>query len=66
MGYSLWRKHCCYTEIKNLTSAACSSYKHTWEVMVCMILTGKRRLGADIWPKTLQQGKKTKNIMRTM
>ena len=32
--------------------------------MIYMLLTGKDRLGPDIWPETLQQAKSTKSMMR--
>lgn len=34
--------------------------------MLYMVLTGKRRLGPDIWPKTPQQAKSTKNMIGAM
>ena len=63
MGNSLWRGHRCYAGIKDSTFAARSIGKHTWKVMICMILTGEGRLGPDIWPETLQQAKGIKIMM---
>lgn len=34
--------------------------------MLYMVLTIKERLGLDIWPKTLQQAKSSKRIMKTI
>ncbi len=47
-GYFLWRGHCCRIEIKDSTPTACSLCEYTWEVVACMVLTGKGRLGPDI------------------
>ena len=48
MGNSLYRGHRRCASIKDSTFAACSLYKHTWEVMICMILTWEGRLEPDI------------------
>lgn len=63
-GYSLWPRHCCCMGINDLISAARNSYKYIWEVILCMVLIGRGRLGTDIWPKISQQAKSTKSIMR--
>lgn len=47
-----------------MTLATGNLCKYTWEVVVCIVLTGKRRLRPDIWLKTLQQTKSIKSIMR--
>ena len=65
-GNSLWRKHHCCAGIKDSTSAAQSLYKYTWQIMIYMILTGEGRLRPNIWPKTFQQAKSTKSIMRAV
>ena len=65
MGYSLWRGYCCCTGIKDSTFCVRNLCKHTWKVMVCIVLTGKGRLRPGIWPKTRQQLKSTKSMMRT-
>ena len=65
-GYSLWRGHCCRSGIKDSIPAAQSLYKYTWEVVTCMFLTGKGRLGPDIWPETLKQAESTKDMMRSI
>ena len=54
IGYLLWRGYCYCLGIKNSISATCSLCKYTWKVVVCMVLTGKRRLGLNIWPKIPQ------------
>ena len=64
IGDLLWRGYYCHSRIKNLTSAACSLYEYTWEVVVCMVLTGKRRLGLDIWPATPQQAESIESMIR--
>lgn len=48
ISYSLWHRYCCFTGIKNSTSAACRLCKHTLEVMVCMFSTAKERLRPNI------------------
>ena len=63
-GNSLWRGHRRRAGIKDSTSAACSLCKVTWEVMICMVLTGEGRLGPDIWPEPSQQAESTKSMMR--
>ena len=64
IGNFLWRGHCYYASIKDSMSTACTLCKHTCKVMILMVLTEKGHLGADIWPKTPQQAKSTKSIMR--
>ena len=66
LGYSLWHRHCCCLRIKNLIPAAQSLCKYTWEVVACMVLTGKRRLKPNIWPETPEQAKSTEDIMKSI
>ena len=49
-GYSLWHGHRRCLRIKDSMPAAQSLCKYTWEVIACMVLIGKGRLGPDIWP----------------
>ena len=49
-----------------MISAARSLCKYTWEVVACMVLTGKGRPGPDIWPETPKQGKSTEDMMRSI
>ncbi len=65
MGHSRWRGYRRRSEIKDSASAARSLCEYTWEVVVCMVLTGKGRLGRDIWPETPQQAESTESMMRT-
>ena len=51
-GLSLWRAHSRCLKIKDLTPTGRSLCEYTWEVVDCMILTSKGRLGPDIWPET--------------
>ena len=46
--------------------AAQSLCKYTWEVVACIVLTGKGGLGPDIWPETPEQAKSTKDMMRSI
>ena len=64
MGHLLWHRYCCCLEIKDSTLASRSLCKYTWEVVLYIVLTGKERLGPDIWLKIPQQTKSTKNMMR--
>ncbi len=65
-GYTLLRGHWGYPEIKDLTSAAYSLCKYTWEVILCMVLIDDGRLGPDIWPETSDQVEGTEQMMRTV
>ena len=64
--YSLWLRHCHCMGIRDLTPTICTICKHTWEIMVYMILTSKGRLGPDIWSETFQQVESTEHILRAM
>ena len=64
-SYLLWRGNCWHMGIKNFISATYSLCKYTWEVVSCMVLTGKWHLGPDIWPKTLKQAENIKSMMST-
>ena len=63
-GHSLWRIYRRRLGIKDSIPAGRSLYKYTWGIVVYMVLTGKRRLGPDIWPETPQQAKSTESMMR--
>ena len=65
INYLLWHKYYRHSKIKDSIPTAHSLYKHTWVIVVYIVLTGKKSSGPDIWPKTPQQTKSTKNIMRT-
>ncbi len=65
MSHSLWRGYCRCLGIKDSIPAARSLCEYTWEVVVCMVLTGEGRLGPDIWPESPQQAKSTESMMRT-
>lgn len=54
-GYFLWRGYCHYSGIKNSIPGIQNLCKYTWEVVLCMVLTGKRLLEPNIWLKTLEQ-----------
>ncbi len=64
-GHPLWRGYRHHSGIKDSTLAAHSLCKYIWEVVICMVLTGKGRLGLDIWLETPQQAKSTESMMRT-
>ena len=42
IGHYLWYRHYCFLRIKNSIPADCNLCKYTWEVVVCMVLIGKR------------------------
>lgn len=65
-GYSLWRGHRRRSGIKDSIPAARSLCEYTWEVVACMVLTGKGRLGPDIWPETPEQAESTEDMMRSI
>ena len=65
-GYSLWRGHYRRLGIKDSIPAAQNLCKYTWEVVACMVLTAKERLGPDIWPKTPEQAESIKDMMRSI
>ena len=62
--YSLWHGYCRQLGIKDSILAARSLCKYTWEVVACMVLTGKGRPRPDIWPETPEQAKSTEDMMR--
>ncbi len=65
-GYALWRGHRRRSGIKDSISATHSLCEHTWEVILCMVLTNNGHLGPDIWPETPDQAEDTEKIMRTV
>ena len=65
-GDSLCCGYCCHLGIKDSIPAARSPYKYTWEVVACMVLTGKRRLGPDIWPETPEQAESIEDMIRSI
>ena len=65
-GYSLWRGHRRCSGIKNSIPAAQSLCKYTWEVVACMVLTDKERLGPDMWPETPEQAESTEDMIRSI
>lgn len=62
--FVLWRGHCRYLRIKDLTLTARSLRKYAWKVILCKVLTERRCLGPDIWLETADQAQRTKNMMR--
>ena len=64
IGYSLWHRYCHCLRIKNLILATHSLCKYTWEVNAYIVLTGKGRLGPNIWPKTPKQAGSIENMIR--
>lgn len=47
-GYALWCGHCRRSEIMNLTPTICILYEYTRQVILCMVVIGKRWLDLDI------------------
>ena len=49
--------------IKDSSPKQASFYEYTCEVVAYMVITGEGRSSPDIWPKTLNQGSGTKDII---
>ena len=49
--------------IKDFSSEQASLCEYTWEVVACIVITGKGRSGPDIWPETLNQGIGTEDMI---
>ena len=65
-GYSLWRGHHCRLGIKDLIPAIPSLCEYIWEVVACMVLTGKVCPGLDIWPETPEQAEFIEDMIRSI
>lgn len=64
MGYLLWHRYCHCSEIKDLIPAVRSLCDYTREVVIYIVLIGKKCLKPNIWLETPDQ-KSTKSMMRT-
>lgn len=62
----LWHGVCCYIGIKNFLPKQTSFYEYTWEVIVYMVITGKKHLSPNIWPKTPNQDTGIKDMILTI
>ncbi len=51
--------------IKNSSPEHTSLCEHTWEVVACIVMTGKRRSSLNIWPETPNQGTGTEKMILT-
>lgn len=65
VGEFLWQRVCCHMDIKDFSPKQASFCKYTWEIVAYMIITGKKHLGLDIWPGTLNQDISTKDMIST-
>lgn len=65
-GYFLWREHCRRMGFKDSRPAAYSLCKYSEEIVACMVLTDKRRLGLDIRQETPKQAKSIGSMISTM
>ncbi len=65
-GHALWRRHRRRSWNNDSTLTACSLCKYIWEVILCMLLTGNRRLSPDIWPKIPDQAEDTEEMIKTI
>lgn len=63
-GFTMWRKHCRQSRIKDSIPAAHSLSKFTQKIIVYIVLTGKERLGLNIWLETGNQAKGTEDMIR--
>ena len=66
MGKFLLQNVCCHIVIKDSLPKQASLCEHTGEVVACIVMTGKRRLGPDSWPETPNQGTDTKEMILTI
>ena len=65
VGKFLWHGICRHMGIKDFLPEQASFCEYTWEVVACMMITGKRYSGLDIWPETLNQDTGTKDMILT-
>ncbi len=65
VGEFLWRGVCRRMGIKDSLSEQASLCEYTWEVIACMVMTGKGRSGPDIWSETPNQDTGTKEMILT-
>ncbi len=47
----LWRGVYCRMDIKDFLPKQANLCEHTWEIVVCMVMTGEDRSGPNIWPE---------------
>ncbi len=66
MGYPLWRGYCYRLGIKDSISATHHLCRYTWEIVVCIVLTGEERVEPDILPETPQQAERMESMIRTI
>lgn len=64
--YALWCEHCWRYKIKDIILTTWNVYKYTWEVILYIVLTGKRCSVPDIWPESLYESESRKNMMSTV
>ncbi len=50
---------------KDFSPEQASLFEHTWEVVLCMVMTGDGRSGPDIWPETPNQGTSIEEMILT-
>ena len=65
VGQFLWYNIRRRMNIKHFLPKQVSLCEYTWEVIACMVITGKGRSGPDMWPKTPNQGTGTENMILT-
>ena len=53
-------------DIKDFSPKQASFFEHNWKIIACIVMTGERCLGSDIWPKTFNQDTGTEEMMLTI
>lgn len=49
--------------IKNSLLKQASFYEYIWEIIACMVITGKGRLSVEIWPETSNQSTSSEDMI---
>lgn len=59
LSYSI----CHYMDIKDFLLKKVSFCEYTLEIIACIVITGKRRLALNIWPKKINQDTDSNDII---
>ena len=65
VGEFLWCDVCRHMAIKDSLPEYTSFCEYTWELIVCMVITGEGSSGPDIWLETPNQGTGTEDMILT-
>lgn len=61
----LWQGVYCHIGIKDSLPKKVTLCKYTWEVVICIVMTGERCSGPNIWPETPNQDTSTEDMIYT-